>query len=283
MSYIHIQNLYKNPAILMFRECYALEKIHGTSAHVSWKDGKLSFYSGEEKHESFVALFDQAALSERFAKIGHLKCTIYGEAYGGKQQGMKDVYGPNLRFIAFDVLVGDSWLSVPDMTDVARNGLGIDVVPWEITPTDIEKLDAIRDRPSDQAKALGVGDDKIREGVVLRPLRECFFSGGERVIAKHKGDAFRERVHQPRVRKVQSLEVIEDSKTIADEWVTEMRLAHVLAKLPRGLTVRDTPAVIAAMVEDVTREASGEIVDSAEARRAIGTRAARLFHARLRS
>lgn len=29
MGYIHIENLYKNRAILLFKECYALEKIHG--------------------------------------------------------------------------------------------------------------------------------------------------------------------------------------------------------------------------------------------------------------
>ena len=32
MSYMHIDNLYKNQDILLFKECYALEKIHGTSA-----------------------------------------------------------------------------------------------------------------------------------------------------------------------------------------------------------------------------------------------------------
>ena len=34
MAYQHIDNLYKNQDILKFKECYALEKIHGTSASV---------------------------------------------------------------------------------------------------------------------------------------------------------------------------------------------------------------------------------------------------------
>lgn len=33
MGYLHIDNLYKNRDILLFRECWALEKVHGTSAH----------------------------------------------------------------------------------------------------------------------------------------------------------------------------------------------------------------------------------------------------------
>jgi len=32
MGYLNIDNLYKAQEVLMFRECYAMEKIHGTSA-----------------------------------------------------------------------------------------------------------------------------------------------------------------------------------------------------------------------------------------------------------
>ena len=53
MAYLHIDNLYKNQEILMFKECYALEKIHGTSAHVGFKEGAIHFFSGGENHERF--------------------------------------------------------------------------------------------------------------------------------------------------------------------------------------------------------------------------------------
>lgn len=45
MAYLHIENLYKARDIMLFRECYAMEKIHGTSAHVGW-NGSLYFFSG---------------------------------------------------------------------------------------------------------------------------------------------------------------------------------------------------------------------------------------------
>ena len=45
MGYMHIDNLYKNQDVLMFREAYALEKIHGTSAHVAYGPGGLTFFS----------------------------------------------------------------------------------------------------------------------------------------------------------------------------------------------------------------------------------------------
>src|SRR5690242_8305287 len=106
----------------------------------------LTFYSGGEKPARFEALFDRKALREGFEKLGHHSVTVYGEAYGGSQQKMGHTYGPDLKFIVFDVQVGDKWLSVPQMDEVAR-GLGLEVVPWEETSTDIEVLNALRDRP----------------------------------------------------------------------------------------------------------------------------------------
>ena len=48
MGYLHIDNLYKAQDILNFKTCYALEKIHGTSAHLKWDNGELTFFSGGE-------------------------------------------------------------------------------------------------------------------------------------------------------------------------------------------------------------------------------------------
>ena len=38
MGYMHIDNLYKNVTIMLFKEAYVLEKIHGTSAHITWSN-----------------------------------------------------------------------------------------------------------------------------------------------------------------------------------------------------------------------------------------------------
>ena len=81
MSYMHIDNLYKNKDILFFRECYAMEKIHGTSAHIKWKDDHLTFFSGGCEHLSFISLFDQYELEEKFIAFNRPEVTIYGEAY----------------------------------------------------------------------------------------------------------------------------------------------------------------------------------------------------------
>ena len=114
MSYKHINNLYKNQEILMVKECYAMEKIHGTSAHITYKADKneLNFFSGGCNHARFLTLFDADKLKERFGATIPGTCTIYGEAYGGKLQGMSATYGKELGFVAFEVEIGDRWLNV---------------------------------------------------------------------------------------------------------------------------------------------------------------------------
>ena len=66
MGFMKIENLYRNAHIMVFKETYALEKIHGTSAHIQWSKGHVSFYAGGEKHNNFVALFDEQKLTEYF-------------------------------------------------------------------------------------------------------------------------------------------------------------------------------------------------------------------------
>ena len=279
MGYLHIENLYKNQTIMLFKECYALEKIHGTSAHISFKDGQLHLNSGGEKHDNFVKLFDQEALAKGMADLGAMEVVVFGEAYGGKQQGQSWRYGKELRFVAFDVKIGDCWLDVPNAEQVARR-LGLDFVHWKQVSTDIEALNAERDTPSEQARRNGVEGDQPREGVVLRPLVEFRMNNSDRVISKHKRDEERETKTARKVDDPAKLQVLQETEAIALEWVTETRLQHVLDKLPQGIGVEATGQVIAAMVEDVTREATGEILDSKEARKAIGARAAELFKKR---
>lgn len=289
MGYLHIPNLYKDQSILAHAECYALEKVHGTSAHIRWDGERVTLFSGGEKPERFAALFDLDALAEKFRARGgddgeFRKVVVYGEAYGGKQQGMSHTYGQDLRFIAFDVLLGDEasasghrtgWVTVPRMEEWCTY-LGLEAVPWRQIPCTLAALDAERDRPSEVAIRRGIPEPRPREGIVIRPLIEGTTGHGERLIAKHKGDAFRETAKPRAVVDPAQAKVLTDAEAIAQEWVTPMRLEHVLQKTP-GTGPEDTRAVIDAMLADVLREGTGEIVDSPAARRAISQRAARLF------
>lgn len=280
MGYLHIENSYRNyhDTFALFRECYALEKIHGTSAHISWKDGKVHFFSGGEKHANFVKLFDEAKLKEGFEAVGHPEVVIFGEAYGGSQQRQAWRYGKDLKFVAFDVKIGDHWLDVPNADQVVRR-MGLEFVHWKRVSTDLEALDAERDATSEQARRNGIEGFQPREGVVLRPIREFRDNGGHRIISKHKRAEERETKTDRKVDDPAKLKVLEDAEAIANEWVTPTRLEHVLDKLGE-VGIQDTPKVISAMIEDVIREGKGEIVDSKEARRAIGSLTARFFKKR---
>ncbi len=286
MSYLHIDNLYKDQDILLFKECYALEKIHGTSAHLSWKEGKLNIFSGGSKHESFKALFPESLttiLTEKFGNVQHV--VIYGEAYGGKLQGMSNTYGKELKFVVFDVTIDGIWLAVPNTHELVQS-LGLEFVHYNKISTDLAAIDKERDADSVQAIRNGVGPGKIREGVVLRPLIELTKNNGSRIIVKHKRDEFRETQEKRSVETdPDKLKVLSDAKAIAMEYVTVMRLEHILDKMDQSIPFDETRTgeVITVMLADVLRESAGEIVDTREARSAIGKQTAGLYMGFLKS
>jgi len=282
MGYMHIENLYKNSEILLFRECYALEKIHGSSAWLHWKpeENKLRFHAGGVKAVAFQALFDEAAIvtaiRERLDPNDDIR--IYGEVYGGKHQRMGQTYGPDLRFTVFDVQIAGHWLNVPNAHDVATK-LGLEFVHYLQGPATAEWLNTQRDAPSVQAQRCGMGEDREREGIVVRPLIELTKNNGSRVIAKHRIHKFSE-TRTPREISPAKLKVLEEAKAIAEEWIVPMRLEHVMQKLtPQGdgWSMRDTGQIITAMIEDVLREAEGEIVWSPAAQKAVSQRTAYLL------
>lgn len=314
MAYMpHINNLYKNQEILMFKEAYALEKIHGTNAKIEYhpQNQELRFFSGGTKHETFVKLFDQEKLKAAFADMGILDrdVIVYGESYGGKEQGMSHTYGTTSKFVVFDVKVGELWLDVPKSEKVAHD-LGLEFVHYVKVPTDLVVLDAWRDAPSVQAIRNGIsqlfangniftiqpGDTwiysevlngtvinpKKREGVVLRPLVELRKNDGERLICKHKGDDFKETATPRPVVDPAKQQLLEDAQSVADDFVTPMRLQHVLDKLP-GHCMERMKDVINAMVEDINREGSGEFIPSPQVNKAIGSKTVALYKDYLKS
>lgn len=291
MGYLHIQNLSKNNDILAFKRIYALEKIHGTSAHISWHpqdgvvDSRLGFFSGGEKYDNFIKLFDHAELLSKFNEKFGLSydvppVIIFGEAYGGKQQGMSSTYGKELKFVAFDVKIGETWLNVPIANAVCKD-LGIEFVHFVEIPALIDDINQWRDAPSTQAVRNGAEGDKIREGVVLRSPFECRTNNGERVIAKHKRSEFSERKSKKDV-DLSQREVLIKAEEIAEEWVTAVRLQHVVDRYTSefgeyAVSVEDTGEIIKAMIEDVMREGAGELVDDKLVRKEIASKTARMF------
>ena len=284
MGYLHIENLYKNQTILLFKEAYAMEKIHGTSAHIGWNFNTkvVNFSSSGESYENFIKLFDIEFLKASFERIfPDQDVVIFGEAYAGKQQGQSHVYGKQPKFIGFDVKVGDYWLNVPNAESVCGQ-FNIEFVHYDKIEVNLENLNKYRDMDSVQAVRNGMGEGHKREGIVLRPLVEMRINNGDRVICKYKPD---EQMETKTKREVspEQLQVLSDAKAIAEEWVTNLRLEHVLQKFPADVNMEAMGEVIKAMVEDVYREGKGEIVESKEVNKAIGQKAVQLFKQKLQS
>jgi hypothetical protein len=191
---------------------------------------------------------------------------------------MKATYGDALAFIAFEVQIGETWLSVTNAADVCQK-LGIEFVPFAQGPATVEWLNEQRDADSEIAIRRGMGPGKKREGVVVRPVLEFLDHRGNRVMAKHKRDDFKE-TRTPREVDPERLKVLVGAEEIAQEWVTPMRLEHVLDKIQKPHTAEMTGTVIKAMIADIEREAVGEIVASSAARKAISAATSKLYRAR---
>ena len=242
---------------------------------MQFKEGKLNFFSGGAKHENFVGLFDQEKLLTLFESLGCPLIIVYGEAYGGKMQGMSETYGKELKFVAFEVKIGEAWLDVENASDVAFK-LRLDFVSYFKGPATIEWLNDQKNSCSVQACKMGVIEEKKREGIVIRPLKEYMDYRGNRIITKHKRDEFRETKTKREINP-EKLKVIEEALEVAEEWVTPMRLNHVLGKMLEKGEMKHVPLVIKAMIEDVKIESVNEVVWSKAVEKAIGKITVKLY------
>jgi len=274
MGYMKIVQLYKCKEMFKYKEIIASEKIHGTSTNFHFKDNELKFHCGGETAQTFEALFDKDFLLNELTLIlkenkwTHI--TVYGEAYGGKQQGMFETYGPKLKFIVFDIKVTletaiSYFLDFFEAEKLAER-LKLDFVPYIIGHCTTEFLQEQCYKDSVQAMRNGITDPKMREGIVIRPLKEDVFNDGTRAICKYINDPFREtKSSRPIGPNSNKLKIFTESEEIANEWVTENRFNHVSSKFlhtkeNKILEKTDVGKLIDLMIGDIKLEAGNEII-----------------------
>jgi len=112
-------------------------------------------------------------------------------------------------------------------------------------------------------------------------LPKCFDRNGGRHICKHKRDDFAE-VRTPREVDPDKEMLIYRGQEVAEEFVTEMRLKHILDK-NLFTTLQDIPKVIQAMIDDIAIEAEGEYISSKIVLKAIGGKTVALFKKHLQN
>lgn len=266
MGYRKISLFDTGHPVFLFKRVFSSEKIHGTSAHISFKDNKLRFHSGGVKYDDFIGLFDERELLGKFKELGHPSVTVYGEAYGGRCQNMADTYGHDLRFIVFEVRLTsprgtEEWLPVPRAEKIAIK-LGLEFVPYAEGPCTIQWLTEQRDLDSVQAVRNGCGHGKKREGVVIRPVEEFVDRHGGRIMAKFKNREFSEQKSERSLDPDEHKKRLE-AENIAAEFTVLNRLQHVLDHLRANRvfsdnndepTYRHIPIIIRAMGDDIRTE-----------------------------
>jgi hypothetical protein len=116
---------------------------------------------------------------------------LFGEGYGGKIQKAAAMYGPDPRFIVFDIWVPDEgnahggfWLQPDDVFGIC-NGLGLDMVPYVGLMPLRHAINRVRNR--DFESAWGKFPP---EGLVGTPACQLFDRFGHRVIVKVKDRDF---------------------------------------------------------------------------------------------
>lgn len=256
-----IENLYKHQYVISEeKEWFALEKVHGTSARVSWnsRTKTLAFHPGGSESKQFNSCF-AANLATRFEQqFANDNVEVFGEAYGGKILKMSKTYGPVLRFIVFEIQINGMWLNVPNADRVATN-LGLEFVPYVKIVSSIESLNAARDTPSQVAIRRGLGNDKLREGIVIRPLSERVDpKHHKRVLYKHKRIEFSEHKAYRHL----GNNLIQQQSTMRDQacdWVTPMRLTHVLDHLTQLQLPFSFENIASAMIADIRKESQNEL------------------------
>jgi len=184
--YTDIENIRKwRDVFLANEEVVITEKIHGENCRVVWKDGQLHVGSHRrwKKRETGGRWWQAvlaAGIEERLSAYPDL--VLFGESHGYTGGFPYGTQGPALR--VFDILLGQRYVDYHELESYSKS-LDLTLVPtlyrgpysWDI----VERL----------AEGSSTLDPShIREGVVIRPVKESYHYSLGRVILKLHGQGF---------------------------------------------------------------------------------------------
>lgn len=298
IDYVNVRNLDKNNEIYEIDEDKNKDdqKVNDNEYEYIFEDFHIRFHSAGERPDAFAALFDHKFLKQQLFQLvsnnNWYRIKVHGEGYGGKQQKMADTYGPNLKFIVFDVKVFDKidkidnnnnnngrFLDIAKSEQIAKQ-LNLEFVHYEIGQCTPEWFDQQTKTHSIQAIRNGMGEGKLREGIIVRPLLETLTANGDRIIYKHKNPEFWETTSERPLG--EKLVVMNDAQQIANEWVTKQRAEHVVNHIisdreQKEIAYADISILVKEMIEDIKRESIGEVEWSKLVEKEIKKRSGNMF------
>lgn len=190
-----------SPAVKQLQDAsvwIATEKIDGMNMRIIW-DGHAFSYAGRTDNAQIPGdlikhldtIFKAPGVEEWVEnEFPHdeergTEVIFVGEGYGAGIQKGGD-YGPDKRFLLFDIIVGGKYVSVPEMYEIS-NALKIPTLtPASIDGANIFTLNELIGFVTEGLGTSGFGDRKP-EGLVARTLEPLYDSRGDRIIVKLKG------------------------------------------------------------------------------------------------
>ncbi len=206
-AYTDIENLRKWRSVLVSDEVVVTEKIHGANAGFVWHakgtaEPRLWIRSRRQfKKPNGGGIWADAAKQYYFAEVLRDVCpgiAVFGEVYG-QVQDLTYGYGDRVDLVAFDAFDIEKmrYVDYDDFVDIIEK---INVKQYEIEPDgphlhiapllyrgpfDYDAIAALAEGPT------VLGDGKhVREGVVVKPVRERWDSRLGRVILKLAGEGY---------------------------------------------------------------------------------------------
>jgi len=195
--YTDIENMRHFPSILTpGEEVVVTEKIHGTNARIGWIEGTLlaGSHGLQRKRPEpeamgsntywFPATLEPVRNLLDELRQSHSVAILYGEIYGSRVQSLHYGRRDGLGFAAFDLLVGEHYLDYDDFAALCQRH-GVATVPLlDRGPFSLERIAAL------SRGNTTLPDQHIREGVVVRPVKERFDPEIGRVILKYLSDDY---------------------------------------------------------------------------------------------
>lgn len=196
-AYTDIENMRNFTDVFIAGEpVVGTEKIHGTNSRigiVTNEDGQRIHVAGSKgvqrqyadnstywypwKIPAVVAMMEAVS-------AGHKQTIMYGEVYG-KVQSLRYGLPQGIAYRAFDIKRDGRYMDPGEFADTCAE-FGVQRCPVLYSgPFDIASIRSASEGPS-----LIPGADNIREGIVVRPMRERTHPSVGRVILKYVSDAY---------------------------------------------------------------------------------------------
>ncbi len=194
-EYTDVENLRNFPSVLTEgEEVVVTEKLHGTNCRIGrvegeWVAGSMSVrrLRPERLADSiYWQPLEAAGVQPLLEHLGQnaRQAVLYGEVFGSRVQNLNYGQVGTLGFRAFDLLVDGKYLDSDMFLDLCAV-FGVETVPVLYRgPYTLAAIKALSEGPTT------LGADHIREGVVVKPVRERTDPKVGRVCLKYIGDPY---------------------------------------------------------------------------------------------